>query len=106
MISPSQLTGLGKGRSLPNRDGELTMFLGLLQHASSNVTEAMREHLEQAGPTDCRMTAAFDITDNPRGAHHAMPLYDPQDPWWEADPQASLGDAIGAGIERIYREHG
>ena len=34
-----------------------------------------------AGPTDCRMTAAFDISKTPLN-WHAIPLYIPTDPWF------------------------
>lgn len=90
--------------AIPNAEGELVMFHGLVEHESSNVTEEMRQHLKQSGPTDCRMTLAFDIDTDPSALHHSLPLYDPKDPWWMEDGHAHIGDAIGAKIERLYQE--
>merc|ERR1712110_1064912 len=90
--------------AIPNLEGELVMFHGLVEHESSNVTEEMRRHLKQSGPMDCRMTIAFDIDTDPSELHHSLPLYDPKDPWWTTNGHAHLGDAIGANMERLYQE--
>merc|ERR1712113_1081030 len=80
-------------RDISNVVGDVVMFYGDVDHESVHVTKDMHEHLIKSGPTDCRMTQAFDIFAHPTAGHHAVPLYDPEDPWWEKDPQASLGDA-------------
>eukprot|EP00746_Dinoflagellata_sp_MGD_P013187 gnl/MRDRNA2_/MRDRNA2_128401_c0_seq1.p1 gnl/MRDRNA2_/MRDRNA2_128401_c0~~gnl/MRDRNA2_/MRDRNA2_128401_c0_seq1.p1 ORF type:complete len:451 (-),score=49.69 gnl/MRDRNA2_/MRDRNA2_128401_c0_seq1:10-1362(-) len=95
-----------KGDRRYNHEGELVMFFGMLKHESSSVTEEMRQILETTGPTDCRMTAAFDIVIDPRGAGHVTPLYDPQDPWWELSPNANIGDRIGSAVEKVLEEQG
>lgn len=93
------------GQPLVNKnvEGTLTMFYGAVEHESSNVTEKMQKSLGDKGPADCRMTAAFDIGLDPVVKRHSVPLYNPQDPWWDKDPKGSLGDAIGAEMESIQR---
>eukprot|EP00441_Pelagodinium_beii_P022252 CAMPEP_0197675864 /NCGR_PEP_ID=MMETSP1338-20131121/85753_1 /TAXON_ID=43686 ORGANISM="Pelagodinium beii, Strain RCC1491" /NCGR_SAMPLE_ID=MMETSP1338 /ASSEMBLY_ACC=CAM_ASM_000754 /LENGTH=413 /DNA_ID=CAMNT_0043256471 /DNA_START=1 /DNA_END=1242 /DNA_ORIENTATION=- len=95
---PEPLEEQESSRVMPNMDGELVIFHGLVEHESSNVSEDMRQHLKRKGPTDCRMTLAFDIDTNPSDLHHSVPLYDPEDPWWDS---SSLGHDIGSAIEGL-----
>lgn len=87
---------------MPNEDGDLVLFHGLVEHESSNVTEEMRQYLKQQGPTGCRMTLAFDIDTDPSELHHSVVLYDPQDPWGSQGNEVNFGEDIGKSIEQIY----
>jgi hypothetical protein len=87
-----------------NKEGEIMMFHSTTQHESSNVTEEMREHLGTHF-LDCRMTAAWDITPHPDLGIHTVPLYDPMDPWWEKDPDASNAEGMNDDIEAVFRAH-
>jgi len=94
---PSKMKGASK--KFPNANGELVFFHGMSRHRTGKITPAMREYLAETGPLGCRMTSAFDIHTKPLSMHHTVPLYDPEDPWWERDPRAGLGDRIGAAME-------
>ena len=50
------------------------------------------------------MTAAFDISRSPVG-WHSVPLYDPRDPWWKADPRADWAAALGDRLADLFRAH-
>lgn len=92
---------------ISNFDGDMVLFLGELAHGSGAVQQKMQRYLNDQ-PADCRMTAAFDILPNPTTLNsyeglHVIPLYDPKDPWWENDPYASIGDNLGAAMEKVFK---
>ena len=88
--------GDGAGRVLrsENAPGDLTLFDGELWHRTTAPTAAQLARMPGA---PCRMTLAFDITDDPRPPHHFVPLYDPLDPMFQRSLHSWAGGQRGGG---------
>lgn len=91
-----------------NREGEIMLFHSTTSHGSSPVTDRMMDFLKTQDPKlpACRMTAGFDISPHPNLLQHSLPLFDPMDPWWEKDPQASFGEGMSDDVDSIFGSFG
>merc|ERR1712003_32042 len=96
----------GEKLTNPNYPGDLVMFFGNIAHGSNNMTKTERQYLKKTGPTDCRMTLAFDISLNPISILHPVPLFDPRDPWWRKDPLGSWTKNIGDFVDSTFERFG